>query len=35
MEQRIAQFTRKTEETDIACRLNLENTAQVETGIGF
>jgi len=37
MEQRIAQFTRKTEETDIACRLNLDGTgiAQVETGIGF
>ena len=37
MEQRIAQFTRKTEETDIACRLNLDGTgiAQVETGIRF
>lgn len=37
MEQRIAQFTRKTEETDIACRLNLDGTgiAQVETGIAF
>ena len=37
MTQRTAELTRKTKETDITCRLNLDGTGQVEvnTGIGF
>jgi imidazoleglycerol phosphate dehydratase HisB len=37
MDQRIAELTRTTQETDIACRLNLDGSglADVDTGIGF
>ena len=37
MDERIAELTRTTQETDIACRLNLDGSglADVDTGIGF
>jgi len=37
MDKRIAELTRTTQETDIACRLNLDGSglADVDTGIGF
>jgi len=37
MDQRIAELSRATKETDIACRLNVDGTgrADIDTGIGF